>query len=449
MTRTLLAEAAKRVLLRMGKKRGCSCERKRVVARLRAARPAVHSLTLAAATGRGSPGVAGANSLALAERKSPAARLLPRVLPRRDRRGFTVIELLVAAGITALIAGFIAVIVRNVSVVWTRAGNRLGADAQARIVMDQLQLDLQGAMFRDDGNVWMAADLLSTTGNSTLWQPAARNPKPSGGLSLDIPATRAELIPSERGKLENSRFGTAGVWLRFFTTSRGANTASSPGTISAPVAVGYQIIRRFTATNPANTTSLAYVLHRSEVRPVAVNNRPGVFESGYNITAAAYTTSNSATNSGATTGDPRSIQVPGNARNLDSMIADNVIDFGVRCYVRDAQAPGGLRLIFPANANGALTNSPQPLRVQLPSSTQPTAPDYNARFLCPDVIDVMVRILTEEGAATLANFVESNRAPLAPIPAKYNNNAQEWWWGVARENSRVYTRRIVLGAKSS
>jgi prepilin-type N-terminal cleavage/methylation domain-containing protein len=364
----------------------------------------------------------------------------------RSRSGFTLIELLVAAGITALLAGVIAVIVRNVSIVWTRTGNRLGTDAQARIVLDQLQVDLQGALFRDDGNVWMAVDLLNASngGATGLWQIAARNPKPVGGLSLDIPATRADLIPTERGKLENARFGTAGVWLRFFTTSRGTNTAATPATISAPVAVGYQIIRRFTATNPANTNT-AYLLHRAETRPATVNNRPGVLESGYNITSAAYTTSTSGTNNGATTGDPRSIQVPGAIRNLDSVIADNVIDFGVRCYVRDAELPGGLRLIFPANANGALTNSPQPLRAQLPSNTPPTAPNYNARFLRPDVVDVMLRILTEEGAALIANM-ERNQTPALTVPQKYNSNVQQWWWGVAQENSRVYTRRIVLNA---
>src|SRR5215212_394471 len=76
---------------------------------------------------------------------------------------FTLLELLVAAAITALLAGFIAAIVQNVSVVWSRAGNRLGADAQARVVLDQLQVDLQGALFRDDGNVWMAADVLNNS----------------------------------------------------------------------------------------------------------------------------------------------------------------------------------------------------------------------------------------------------------------------------------------------
>jgi hypothetical protein len=87
------------------------------------------------------------------------------------------------------------------------------------------------------------------------------------------------------------------------------------------------------------------------------------------------------------------------------------------------------------------------MRAQLPASTPTTAPDYNARFLFPDVVDVMVRILTDEGAALIAN-IEKNQTPALTVPQKYNGNAQEWWWGVARENSRVYTRRIVLNASA-
>jgi prepilin-type N-terminal cleavage/methylation domain-containing protein len=365
---------------------------------------------------------------------------------RRKRRGFTLIELLVAAGITALIAGFIAVIVRNVSITWTRAGNRLGTDAQARIVLDQLQLDLQGALYRDDGNVWLAADVLNASnGNATgLWQIAPRNPKPAGGISLDMAATRAQLRADERGKLEHARFGTAGVWLRFFTTSRGTNVAATPTSLSAPVAVSYQIIRRFTASNPANLGT-AYLLHRSEARPATANGRIGVLEAGYNITSANYTTSTAGTNNGSVTGDPRGVQVPGGIRNLDAVIADNVIDFGVRAYVRDRDVPGGLRLVFPANANGGLSNAATArLRATLPSATP--VPQWGTGQPFPDVIDVMVRILTDEGAALIATM-ESVQNPALLVPAKYNNNAQEWWWGVARENSRVYTRRIVLNAQ--
>jgi len=362
------------------------------------------------------------------------------------RRGFTLVELLVAAGITAAIAGFIAIIVMNVSSTWSRASTRLGADAQARILLDQLQLDLQGALFREDGNVWLAADLLngSSGGATGLWQIAPRNPKPVGGLSLDLTATRADLRAEDRGRLERSRYGTAGVWLRFFTTSRGTNTSTA--TMSSPAAVGYQIIRRFTATNPANLNT-AYLLHRSEARPTTTGGRLGVFEAGYNITSANYTTSSSGTNSGAITGDPRSIQVPGAVRNLDSIVADNVIDFGVRCYVRDPSVPGGLRLIFPADTAGRLTNSPQPLRAQLAPHTPSSAANYNPRFLFPDVIDVMVRILTDTGTELVADMERIQTPPL-PVPQKYNNNAQQWWWGVAEENSRVYTRRFVLNART-
>jgi prepilin-type N-terminal cleavage/methylation domain-containing protein len=369
-------------------------------------------------------------------------------LPIRIRRstfnsGFTLIELLVAAGITAMLAGFIAVIVSNVSGVWARSGNRLGTDAQARIVLDQLQLDLQGALFRDDGNVWFAVDVLNNTGNSGLWQPAGRNGKPTTNLSLQM----------TQPNLANTRYGVAGVWLRFFTTSRGANSATSPASISAPVAVGYQIIRRFTATNPANMDT-AYLLHRAEARPGATgtgaNLRPGVLESGYDIAGAAYSGTNSITNNnGSNPGDPRAVRVPGSARILDAVIADNVIDFGVRCYVRDSSVPGGLRLIFPANANGNLSNATNtPLRGKMPSNTPSTVEDFSHLSLFPDVVDVMVRILTDQGASLLTN-IEKVQTPALPVPPKYNNNVLEWWWGVAQENSRVYTRRIVVNAKSS
>ena len=404
-------------------------------------------------TGDHGPGTDLAAGWSLVTGHRPLARWCRASVCRRSRvRAFTLIELLVAAALTAALAVFIAVIIRNVGTTWTRASGRLGADAQARIIMDQLTVDLQGAMFRDDGNVWMAADLENVTTNSGLWDNTNANTariKPSGGLSLDVPATRTDLLV--KGNLADARFGQAGVWLQFFTTRRGGNTTTA--TESAPVAVGYQIIRRPVATNAQNpNVARAYLLHRAEVRPTADSTgRPGVLESGYNITANAYRgTAASTTNSGAVTGDPRSIRVPGSnttsPRNLDAVIGDDVIDFGVRCYVRDATVPGGLRLIFPVNASGALSNSPQTLRSTLPANTPPTAPNYSLRSLFPDVIDVMVRVLTDDGAALIAN-IEKTQTPQLTVPLKYNGNAQQWWWGVAQENSRAYTRRIVLNVK--
>ncbi len=355
----------------------------------------------------------------------------------RVPRAFTLLELLVAASITVVISGFFFAIVRNVGTTWTRASGRLGADAQARLVLDQLALDLQGALFRDDGHVWFAADILDTNGNSGLWVAAQtpNNAKPAGSTSLVLNS------PS----IADARFGLAGVWLRFFTTSRGTNTTANPATISAPVAVGYQVVRRFTATNPLNQNT-AYLLHRAEVRPGAVSSRLGVLESGYDLTAAAYTTGG-ANNDGSSTGDPRSVQAPGTnagTRNLDSIIADNVVDFGIRCYVRDATQPGGLRLIFPASAAGVPGGTAATrLRSSLPSSVP--AASGNATSPFPDVVDVMIRVLTDDGAELIANLEKSPAQP-PTRPQKYLNNAA-WWWGVVQENSRVYTRRIVLRAQ--
>lgn len=381
---------------------------------------------------------------------------MPRFNRRRARSGFSLIEVVVAAAITAVIAGIIAGLVRTVSGNFARAGGRLGADAQARRVLDQLQTDLQGAMYRDDGNMWMAIDVLDRTNNSTLWTEAGRNAKPQGGLSLDIAATRTDLIASERGKLENARHGKAGMWLRFFTTGRAVtNAAGTTVTVpSAPTAVAYQIVRRPMATSStAQNQSAAYMLHRAEARPtvarVGTVDRPGALETGFNLLAAGYTTPVAANNNGATVGDPVSLRIPGTnsgaARNFDSVLADHVVDFGLRCYVYDATRPGGLRLVFPTNASGALAGTAtSTYRPTLPSTTPPG--QWGSERPFPDVIDVAVRVLTEEGAAQIAN-IEKVQTPVLQIPQKYNNNASQWWWGVAQENSRVYTRRIVINAK--
>ena len=133
----------------------------------------------------------------------------------------------------------------------------------------------------------------------------------------------------------------AGVWLRFFTTK--PDTNASADDLSAPVAVGYQLIRQHVTSSAASEQR--YLLFRSEVRRTRTSGgAPGTFEAGYNLDPAAspatpYLSPN------ATAGDPGNLlRAP-----LGSVLADNVIDFGVRLYVREA---GGLRLIFPARPTG-------------------------------------------------------------------------------------------------
>lgn len=373
--------------------------------------------------------------------RAGATRL--RSAPRRDRGGFTLIEVVVAVGITAVLAGFIVALLTNVSGFWSRTSGRLSAESQARYVLDQISLDLQSALYRDDGNTWLAATIPSNTNNTLgLWNTTGTTQnalKPAnnaggGGGSLQAIATLsgANLTPSvlsENGTT-SPRFGIAGTWLRFFTTKRGSNLTAA--TTSAPVAVAYQIVRRAT-TATANNLDRRYLLHRSEVRPNATGTAAaqlGTLQAGFSITAAAY----QPTAGSATVNSPAEIRFP----TLNSVIAENVIDFGVRMYVYAPNATTGaleLTRIFPA------TNSDLTHAATLPPRIANADGEYVDCF--PEVVDVMVRVLTDEGARLLAAFEANPQRLTAPA----GRTTQQYWWDLAIANSQVFTRRVILNAK--
>lgn len=354
----------------------------------------------------------------------------------RATRGFTILEVIVAVGITAIIAGLIVATVTNVSGFWSRTSGRISAESQARYVLDHLALDLQSALYRDDGNAWLAATILPNTSNTlTLWNTAGTTStaiKPTNAAgSLQGIATAALSDVSPAGP----RFGVAGTWLRFFTTKRGANPASSTATTtatstSAPVAVAYQIVRRATTATPTNFDR-RYLFHRSEVRPSGLSaTQPGTLQAGFDITAAAYQPTASST----AVASPAEIRFP----TLNSVIAENVIDFGVRMYVRTRNENSGaleLTRIFPAS-NTDLTHT-----ATLPPGIKNEANDHTNCF--PEVIDVMVRVLTDEGARLIDGYEKSPQRITAP----QGRTAQQYWWDLALANSQVFTRRIVLTAK--
>lgn len=349
--------------------------------------------------------------------------------PRRWPAGFTLLEVVVAVGITAVLAGFIVALLTNVSGFWSRTSGRISAEAQARYVLDQLTLDLQGAIYRDDGNTWLAATIPADTNNTRgLWATTGatqnalkpRNTVGGGAGSLQAIATR----DLNENSTASPRFGVAGTWLRFFTTKRGANRTVA--TSSAPVAVGYQIVRRATTSTPANPDR-RYLLHRVEVEPGAC------LVAGYNI-AAPGPYAPASNSPAAPRGAPGEIRYP----TLNSVVAENVIDFGLRMYVYAPNSNTGaleLTRIFPTGNNDLAHNATRPPRV--PNA----AGGYTDCF--PEVVDVMVRVLTDEGARLLAGY-EANPQR---VRAAANRNAQQYWWDLAIANSQVFTRRIVLPAK--
>lgn len=353
--------------------------------------------------------------------------------PRRADASFTLLELLVAAVLTAVLAAVVLAVVSAVMNHWNRAAGRLGAAAQAQLALDQLAQDLEGAIFRADGNVWLAITVLPDTGLSGQWKTAAVTAQGKPGN------THLRTLNLAAPSLEEARFGVAGVWLRFFTTKPDTNTSAAD--LSAPVAVGYQIIRQNVTSNP--TSEQRYLLFRAEVRRTrTAGGAPGTFEAGYNLDPAAAPATPYMTPNG-TAGDPGNLLRP----PLGAALADNVIDFGVRFYGREG---GDLRLIFPARpaafgappVNGVLTNAvPPSVETQhLACGTTPTASDYY-RQAFPDVAEVMIRVLTDEGARLVAAFEAGRLQPPAGVtPADY-------WWTLAEAHSEVFTRHIVIPSR--
>lgn len=301
--------------------------------------------------------------------------------------GFTLIELLVAAAITVLIAGVLTGLISTALTNWNRSQGALTTEEQARAALDRLEQDLSGAICRDDGNVWLAATVQSDASASGVWVNGAK----PGAASL------YQAAPN----LADARFGIAGVWLRFFATVPAANARE----LAAPVAVSYQIVRR---APTISGTSCEYLLYRSEVTASAT------LAAGYDLGALAYTTASDVV------GSTGNVVRPG----YRQVLADNVIDFGVRFYAFGPDpATGGpqLQQIFPVEATD--------LEYRVPRSV---AANSSQRF--PSVVEVLLRILTEEGARRVA--------------ALEAGQITGDWWAIASANSKVFVRRIQLKADS-
>ncbi|MGJ3244010.1 MAG: PulJ/GspJ family protein [Opitutales bacterium] len=83
------------------------------------------------------------------------------------RRGFTLVEILVASAIMALLTGLVLALTTNVLNVWNRSAGKLSANFQGRLAMDLLNQDLEAALFRNDGNQWFSAWVLDNLGPVT------------------------------------------------------------------------------------------------------------------------------------------------------------------------------------------------------------------------------------------------------------------------------------------
>lgn len=319
--------------------------------------------------------------------------------------GFTLVELLLAASITAVLAGALVATVVQVLGLWSRAGGAVATAGEAARILDQVTRDLDALVLRPDANAWLAVTVQRDqvgSGDSGMtdadWTGLAKPAGPAS-LRLDLPD----------GSAEGLRFGQAGAWLRFFTTEPDANDSATNR--SLPRAVSYQIVRRRVGAGHA------YQLYRSQVRPGGSNS---TFSTGYDLFASAYNTPNG------------SEQHPGNIRrpNTRFLLGNHVIDFGVRVFGQDSASR--LLPVFPSAAGPeqsfVATNGSSPVR------------GYEGRPVVrgwPACVQVLVRILTEEGARDLANL-EAGRIPIPP-----GLTQAEFWWQLAEAHSHLHVRTLI------
>lgn len=298
-------------------------------------------------------------------------------------------ELLTAAALSAVIALALLGATRTALEFAHRSRDRLVAEDAAERIFEQLELDLAGARWRDDGRTWLAATIQTDSARSGRWLEGG---KPAEG-SLRI----------DGSDLSGARFGVAGTWLRFFSGRRGSH--SRTGAKGAPAVVGYQLIRR---PGAAGEEDGRYFFFRTESTAEAAS------EAGYDLDAAAYLTSDDRDGAVGNVVSPRDGQV----------LAENVIDFGVELHGWRTGSAGRSDLVqlFPRDEGG--------LEYRAGS---PTADGATAAM--PAVADVMVRMVSESGASRLA-ALESGRM-----------NGE--WWTVAEAHSFVFTRRILLHAAGS
>jgi type II secretory pathway pseudopilin PulG len=366
--------------------------------------------------------------------------------PLTRTQGFTVIELLVAVSVTALLSGMLLLISTQVLETQSKSTSTIETNQIAQFVLDQVQEDLQCALYRNDGNVWMAISLLNDNENSGgSWV----NPSISSNgksqidslriVGLDWPSeelTDSEIDALGQGPFLESRFGVAGCWLRFFSQSPELDpNAKNHGSARA---IGYQILRYGLTGSPSSRAK--YQLFRSDV------SARNTFEAGYNLhpNDGGYNSSASLTSlDPSDLGTPR---IPSSITNpivtdgtdyspTSFSIASNIIDFGIRAYHLEENSfgTGNLVQIFPPIDISSPGNL---LAQEFMATSYNTYQTLNNKtfYLFPDVMDVMVRVLSMEGARLVEAFENGS------VPNTDNLN----WWSIAEEHSEVYIRRIKI-----
>lgn len=371
---------------------------------------------------------------------------------RKARRAsaFTIIELLVAITITAAITAMMVTIVVNVLNAWSRSSATLSVGNQARVIMDQVAADIQGAVLRRSSDVMFAATLpdnQTDDGDADVtdaeWSGSDVKPGFSGILSTSSDDSLYLGTTAGNRDLEEYRFGQAGVWLRLFTIPAD-NSGTALNDLSAPRAVSYQLLRKRVGSATAPYT---YQLFRSEVRPFGTSvstNQKSTFANGYDLFGTnGYNDPDDSTNGGSNLADAGVIRRP----RSEYVLGEGVIDFGVRIFTRSDS--GVLEEAFPVDRRGGGANVRQVFAASTdttkvhPATALSVSGNITAAqtsYGYPAVVEVMVRVLTPAGVEIIQAYEDD--------PSRFGGATSSKWWELALANSKVFTRRIEVQSKA-
>lgn len=352
--------------------------------------------------------------------------------------GFTILELLVAVSVTAILAGMLLNITSQVVKTQTQASGDLETNQVAHFILDRIQEDLHCAIYKNDGNAWMAITLLEDADNSGSWVESSIGK--SNVESLRITPSDWSNGPNDpiaelnnQLKFHDSRFGIGGAFLRFFTQA--PELDSTIQNTGGARAVAYQIIR--CGLTSSSTSRPRYQLFRSDVTNIET------FQAGYNLhpSSSSYTQGSNGMRKPSNITNP--IFNSPDGPSTDFSLAANVVDFGIRAYIleNDSSGTGTLLQIFP-DVNASTGGGTPPYDFLATSNMDYfTSGKPSKLYAFPDVIDVMVRILTTEGASAISAYEEG----LIPPPEGFT--PEQYWWELAEKNSEVYSRRIKVLSK--
>ncbi len=217
-------------------------------------------------------------------------------MPRRRPRGFTLLELLLAASLTVVLVAAVLMIATRATDLWDRSAGRAEAINAGQRILDQVARDLQCAGPIKPSDVWLTVRL-----GEPLGEPSIR----LGGETVGA-----------------DRFGPGALVLRMVTRNE---VLGSPGETPLPVVVSYRIAQL--PIGPGGTPRS--VLCRVETKP------EDAFKDGFDLSAAQYADADEPTEP-ADAGDLASV--------LEWVIGAGVVDFGLRIVA-------GHQLVFPVGAD--------------------------------------------------------------------------------------------------